>query len=57
VILAALPGLVRAPLVTGKIVEPGNFSADINFLGFQLRKVGLASISTVRTSLTEINGS
>src|SRR4051812_20516189 len=41
VILAALPGIVRRPLVTGKMVNPGNFGATVNFLGFQLRKVGL----------------
>jgi hypothetical protein len=41
VILAALPGIVRELLVTGKIVNPGNFSQTVNFLGFQLRRVGL----------------
>src|SRR4051812_34225371 len=41
VILAALPGIVRELLATGRIVNPGNFSATVNFLGLQLRKVGL----------------
>jgi len=41
-ILAALPGMVRELLVTGKLVKPGNFSATINFLGSQIRKGGLA---------------
>jgi hypothetical protein len=41
VILAALPGIVREPLVTGRIVNPGNFGATVNLMGFQLRKVGL----------------
>jgi hypothetical protein len=36
VILAALPGIVREPLVTGRIVNPGDFSATVHFLGFQL---------------------
>jgi hypothetical protein len=42
VVLAALPGMVKQLLVTGKIVDPGNFGATVNFLGFQLRKAGLA---------------
>jgi hypothetical protein len=41
VILAALPGMVRDLLVTGKLVHPGNFAAIVNILGSQLRKVGL----------------
>jgi hypothetical protein len=41
VILAALPGIVRELLVTGKLVKPGNFSATVNFLGSRIRKVGL----------------
>src|ERR1700730_13277874 len=41
VILAALPGMVRELLVTGKIVHPGNFEEFVNSLGSQLRKVGL----------------
>ena len=40
-ILAALPGMVRELLVTGKIVNPGNFDAIVNLLGFRIRKVGL----------------
>src|SRR4051812_39613073 len=42
VILAALPGIVRELLATGRIVNPGNFGATVNFMGLQLRKVGLA---------------
>src|SRR6266446_5505478 len=42
VILAALPGMVRELLVTGKLVKPGNFSATINLLGSRIRKAGLA---------------
>ena len=30
--------------MTGKIVNPGNFGATVNFLGSQLRKVGLATL-------------
>src|SRR3954452_11154308 len=41
VVLAALPGMVKQLLVTGKIVNPGNSGATVNFLGFQLRKAGL----------------
>jgi hypothetical protein len=41
VILAALPGIVRELLATGRIVNPGNFDPPVNFIGFQLRKVGL----------------
>src|SRR5208337_257629 len=42
VILAALPGMVRELLVTGNLVKPGNFSVSVNFLGYRIRKVGLA---------------
>src|SRR4051794_18650115 len=42
VILAALPGMARDLLVTGKLVHPGNFEKPVNSLGSQLRKVGLA---------------
>jgi hypothetical protein len=41
-ILAALPGIVRELLATGRIVNPGNFGATVNFMGSQLRIVGLA---------------
>jgi RNA-directed DNA polymerase len=41
VILAALPGIERELLVTGKLVNPGNFSATVNFLSSRIRKVGL----------------
>src|SRR5271157_5252877 len=41
VILAALPGMVRELLVTGKLAKPGNFTASVNFLGYRIRKVGL----------------
>src|SRR5512133_2511628 len=41
VILAAVPGMVKALLVTGKLAKPGNFSVMVNFLGSQLRFVGL----------------
>src|SRR6266446_5039832 len=44
VILAALPGIVRELLVTGKLVKPGNFSATVHFLGYRLRKVGLVCV-------------
>ena len=43
VILAALPGMVRELLVTGKIVHPGNSEEFVNSLGSQLRKVGLGN--------------
>jgi hypothetical protein len=33
--------MVKQLLVTGKRVNPGNFSAIVNFMGFQLRKGGL----------------
>jgi hypothetical protein len=42
-ILAALPGIVRELLATGRIVNPGNFGATVNFMGSQLRIVGLVS--------------
>jgi len=40
VILAALPGMMSA-LVSGNLAKPGNFSVRVNFLGSQLRIVGL----------------
>ncbi|MGO9814687.1 MAG: hypothetical protein ACLP53_28475, partial [Isosphaeraceae bacterium] len=40
-VLAALPGMERELLVTGKLAKPGNFSASVNFLGSRIRKVGL----------------
>src|SRR3954463_7825104 len=47
VVLAALPGMVNQLLVIGKIVNPGNFGATVNFLGFQLRKAGLVGFVTL----------
>ena len=44
-IAAALPGMVRELLATGKLVNPGNFSATVNFLGSRIRKVGLAPLA------------
>jgi len=35
-VLAALPGMVRELLVTGRLVKPGNFSATINLLGSRI---------------------
>jgi hypothetical protein len=32
----------RELLVTGKLAKPGNFNASVNFLGYRMRKVGLA---------------
>jgi hypothetical protein len=40
-VLAALPGIVRVLLATGKLVKPGNSRVTINFLGSRIRKVGL----------------
>ena len=44
VILAALPGMRVVLLVTGNLVNPGNFRVAVNFLESQLRIVGLATI-------------
>jgi hypothetical protein len=41
VILAALPGIGKALLVTGKLANPGNNSVTVNFLGSELRIAGL----------------
>src|SRR3954454_3831191 len=49
VVLAALPGMVKRLLVTGKIVDPGNFGATVNSLGSQLRKAGLALLTRTFT--------
>src|ERR1700730_4757378 len=40
-VLAALPGIVRVLLATGKLVKPGNSRVTINFLGSRIQKVGL----------------
>jgi hypothetical protein len=46
--------MVKALLVTGKLVKPGNFSVTVNFLGSQLRFVGLG-ISRAKVPLpTEV---
>src|SRR5208282_4189516 len=45
VILAALPGMVRELLVIGNLAKPGEFSVSVNFLGYRIRKVGLACLS------------
>ena len=37
VILAALPGMVRALLVIGKLAKPGNSSMTVNLFVAQLR--------------------
>jgi hypothetical protein len=46
-VLAALPGMVRELLVTGKLVKPGNSSAIINLLGSRIRKAGLSRVTEV----------
>jgi len=41
VILAALPGMMRAILISVNLANPGNFSVTVNFLAAHLRFVGL----------------
>src|SRR4051812_34429263 len=41
--LAALPGMGRELLASGKLAKPGNLSATVNFMGYRLRKVGLGT--------------
>src|SRR4051812_44080267 len=44
VVLAALPGMGRELLVTGKLAKQGNFSASVNSLDYRIRKVGLGTL-------------
>jgi hypothetical protein len=46
--------MVKQLLVTGKIVDPGNCGATVNFLGFQLRKAGLGWQSFLDQSIFKL---
>src|SRR4051812_23185747 len=56
VILAALPGIVRELLVTGKLVHPGNLGEIVNSLGSQLRKAGLGISGRPGGNILNVNG-